>query len=386
VGHEHPRVVEAIVRQARRLNTNMRYVHETALEVAERLIETTEDGLDVVMYVNSGSEANDLAWRIARAVTGGSGGICTAFAYHGISEAIWAFSPEDWSGRAQPEHVRTWTPPDAYRGVASRPTEFARAIEELKRAGHPPALAILDGVLTSDGIIDLDPSLVRELVRLTREAGALWIADEVQGGHGRTGSAMWSYQRFGIVPDIVTLGKPMGNGHPVAAVITRRDIAERFGQTTDFFSTFGGNPVAMAAALAVLDVIDDERILDNTRDTGDYLGAALRELGRRFAQIGDVRGIGLATGVEVVRSGTKEPDPATTARIVNGLRDRGVLIGTTGRAENVLKIRPPLVFRRNHADLLVETLGAVLDELPPLDGNHQSDEGMVTARARTIGT
>jgi 4-aminobutyrate aminotransferase-like enzyme len=364
VGHEHPRVVEAIVRQARLLNTNMRYVHETALEVAERLIATTEDGLDVVMYVNSGSEANDLAWRIARAVTGGSGGICTAFAYHGISDAIWAFSPEDWSGRAQPEHVRTWTPPDSYRGVPAEPATFARAIDELTESGHKPALAILDGVLTSDGIVDLEPSLVQELVRLTREAGALWIADEVQGGHGRTGSAMWSYQRFGIVPDIVTLGKPMGNGHPVAAIITRRDIAERFAQTTDFFSTFGGNPVAMAAALAVLEAIDDERILDNTRETGEHLRAGLRELAARCAQIGDVRGMGLATGVEIVRTGTTEPDRATAAEIVNGLHDRGVLIGTTGRFENVLKIRPPLVFARGHADRLVETLGDALEQLP----------------------
>jgi 4-aminobutyrate aminotransferase-like enzyme len=362
VGHEHPRVVEAIVRQARRLNTNMRYVHETALEVAERLIATTEDGLDVVMYVNSGSEANDLAWRMARAVTGGSGGICTAFAYHGISEAIWALSPEDWSGRAQPENVRTWTPPLSNGGVAAAPAEFARAIEELKHAGHAPAVAILDGVLTSDGIIDLDPALVQELVRLTREAGALWIADEVQGGHGRTGSAMWSYQRFGIVPDIVTIGKPMGNGHPVAAVITRHDIADRFAKTTDFFSTFGGNPVAMAAALAVLDVIDDEGILDNARDTGDYLRSSLRTIGGRFAQIGEVRGMGLATGVDIVRPGTTEPDPATTREIVNGMRDHGVLIGTTGRADNTLKIRPPLVFGRNHADLLAETFDAVLQE------------------------
>ena len=363
VGHEHPRVVEAIVRQARRLNTNMRYLHKTALEVAERLVPTTEDGLDVVMYVNSGSEANDLAWRIARAVTGGSGGICTAFAYHGISDAISALSPEDWTGRRQPEHVRTWTPPDSLRGIAADPGEFAGAIDELRDAGHPPALAILDGIVTSDGILDLDPALVQELVRLTHEAGALWVADEVQGGHGRTGSAMWSYQRFGIAPDIVTLGKPMGNGHPVAAIITRRDIAERFAQTTDFFSTFGGNPVAMAAALAVLDVIDDERVLENARQTGDYLRACLRELAARFPQVGDVRGVGLATGVEIVHPGTTEPDPLTTSRIGNGLRDHGVLVGTTGRFDNPLKIRPPLVFQRRHADSLVETLAIVLEEL-----------------------
>jgi 4-aminobutyrate aminotransferase-like enzyme/Ser/Thr protein kinase RdoA (MazF antagonist) len=365
VGHEHPRVVEATVRQVRRLNTNVRYLHETALEVAERLIATTESGLDVVMFVNSGSEANDLAWRIATAVTGGSGGICTTFAYHGISEAITGLSPEDWepAGQARPDHVRTWSPPDPYRGMAASPDAFAAAIEELRGAGHRPAAAILDGLLTSDGILDLEPAFVEELVRLTQDAGALWIADEVQGGHGRTGEAMWSYQRHGIVPDIVTLGKPMGNGHPVAAVVTRQDLAEGFARTTDLFSTFGGNPVAVAAALAVLEVIDDERTLDNTRTVGAYLLARLREIAGRFERIGDVRGIGLMVGVEVVRPGTTEPDPPTARAIVNGLRDREVLIGTTGRAENILKIRPPLVFQPAHADLLVTRLNEVLADL-----------------------
>jgi 4-aminobutyrate aminotransferase-like enzyme len=365
VGHGHPRVTEAVVRQARRLNTNMRYLHETALQVADRLAATTGPDLDVVMFVNSGSEANDLAWRMARAVTGGSGGIASDYAYHGVSEAITALSPEDWGVRQRPDHIRTWRPPDTLRGVSRSVEDIEAAIHDLQHAGHPPAAAILDGVLTSDGIIDLDPSIAVELVERVRHVGALWIADEVQGGHGRSGAAMWSYRRLGIEPDVVTLGKPMGNGHPVAAVITRRDIAARFRETTDFFSTFGGNPVAMAAALAVLEVIDDERLIDRARDVGEYLARRLRDIASRAPEIGEVRGIGLAIGVEIVKPGTTEPDPTRTREIVEGMRQDGVLIGTAGRHENSLKIRPPLVFGRRDVDLLVATLEQVLERIEP---------------------
>ena len=363
VGHGHPRVVEAIVRQARRLNTNMRYLHETALEVAERLIASTGGELDVVMFVNSGSEANDVAWRIARAVTGGSGGIASDFAYHGITDAITDVTPEEWGDRPRPEHVRTWRPPDALRGFDGSVDDFELAIRELVEAGHRPAAAILDGVMTSDGIVDLDADIARQLVRRTHDAGALWIADEVQGGHGRTGVAMWSYQRLGIVPDIVTLGKPMGNGHPVAALITRRELAARFSPEGEFFSTFGGNPVAMAAALAVLDVMDDERIVANAAGMGEYLTTAFRDLAARTPSIGEVRTVGLAIGVEIVQPGTTEPDAVTARRILEAMRRLGVLIGTTGRAGNTLKVRPPLVFQRRHADHLVGTLATVLGEI-----------------------
>jgi 4-aminobutyrate aminotransferase-like enzyme/Ser/Thr protein kinase RdoA (MazF antagonist) len=364
VGHGHPRVTEAIVRQARRLNTNLRYLHETALEVAERLTATTGPDLDTVMFVNSGSEANDLAWRMARAVTGGDGALTTDFAYHGISDAIVDLSPEDWTGRGRPEHVRTWRPPDRLRGFDRSVESLDAAAWELRRAGHRVSASILDGVLTSDGIIDLDPAIAVDLVERARDDGALWIADEVQGGYGRTGDAMWSYRRLGIEPDIVTLGKPMGNGHPVAAVITRRDIAQSFAGTTDFFSTFGGNPVAMAAALAVLEVIDDERIIDGAGEAGAYLVQRLRDLEARTPRVGEVRAIGLAVGVEVVRPGTTEPDASTTAEIVEAMRRGGVLIGTTGRHGNTLKVRPPLVFGRRDADLLVDTLDNVLAGLP----------------------
>ena len=345
VGHEHPRVVEAIVRQARRLNTNARYLHETAIELAERLIATTSGALDVVMFVNSGSEANDLAWRIARATTAGSGGIATDWAYHGITDAINALTPEEWGASAQPAHVRTWLPRE--------PDDFARALGALADAGHRPAAAILDAVLTSDGIIDLAPLVAQDLVRRTHEAGALWIADEVQSGHGRTGVAMWGYQRLGITPDIVTVGKPMGNGMPIAAVLTRRELAGRFSPKGEFFSTFGGNPVAAAAALAVLDVMDDERVIDNARDVGDYLAGQLRDLAKTQRLIKEVRAVGMAIGVQV-------RDAASARAIVEEMRVAGILIGLTGRHTDTLKIRPPLVFGRQHADQLVAQLEVVM--------------------------
>jgi 4-aminobutyrate aminotransferase-like enzyme len=363
VGHSHPRVAEAIARQSRRLTTNMRYLHPAAIELAERLVATMPagSGLDTVLFVNSGSEANDVAWRLATTYTGNRGALCTAFAYHGVTEASAALSPEAWQASRRPEHVETWAPPDRYRGTDLDADAFQDAIERLTARGLQPAAAILDSILTSDGFQDPGPDLARAWVERAHAAGALWIADEVQGGHGRTGSAMWSYQRLGIEPDIVTLGKPMGNGHPVAAVITRRDLAERFSPDGEFFSTFGGNPVAMAAALAVLEVIDDERVIERTGDVGAYLTARLHEIASRAPMIGEVRGVGLAIGVEIVRPGTTEPDPGTTKKIVEGMRQNGVLIGTTGRHSNTLKIRPPLAFRRQEADLLVAALEDVLD-------------------------
>jgi 4-aminobutyrate aminotransferase-like enzyme len=362
VGHAHPRVTEAIARQSRLLNTNMRYLHEGAIELAERLVATCPDGLDTVLFVNSGSEANDLAWRLATAATGNAGGICTAWAYHGITEAAAALSPEMWPGRRKPAHVETWTPPDAYRGLAEDPSSFADAIERLRDRGLAPAASILDGVLTSDGFHDLTPPFAQTLVRLNREAGGLWIADEVQGGHGRTGEAMWSFSRFGIEPDLVTLGKPMGNGHPVAAVITRREIAQRFADDTVFFSTFGGNPVSVAAAAAVLDVLEDERVLERTRLAGEALRAAVRAVAAPYPAVGDVRGVGLANGIELVRDpATKEPDAGAADAIAEGLRRRGVLVGTTGAHGNVLKVRPPLAFTERDVPVLAEALAATLE-------------------------
>jgi 4-aminobutyrate aminotransferase-like enzyme/Ser/Thr protein kinase RdoA (MazF antagonist) len=361
VGHGHPRVRTAIARQSRRINTHMRYLHPAAIELAERLVDTCPPGLDTVLLVNSGSEANDLAWRLATRITGATGGLCTAFAYHGMTEATDALSPETWFDGPRPAHVERWEPPDAYRGEHLGPEVYADALARLSARGLRPAAAILDGLLMSDRVSDLEPGYVQELVRMTHAAGGLWIADEVQAGHGRTGEALWAFQRHGVVPDFVTLGKPMGNGHPVAAVITRRELLAAIPGQSVFFSTYGGNPVSAAAALAVLDVIEDERVLERVREAGEALRAGLMDVAGRHQAIGDVRVVGLACGVEIVADrGTKAPDRALTTAVKNGLRHRGVLVGTTGRDGNILKIRPPLAFTAEHVPVLVAALDGAL--------------------------
>jgi 4-aminobutyrate aminotransferase-like enzyme/Ser/Thr protein kinase RdoA (MazF antagonist) len=365
VGHGHPRVTAAIARQGRRINTHMRYLHPAAIELAERLVALCPPELDTVMLVNSGSEANDLAWRMATAVTGRRGGLCTAHAYHGITEATAALSPESWLDSPPPEHVERWEPPDAYRGEHLDGAGFAAAVDRLTARGIAPAAAILDGLVISDRIDDLHPAYVQDLVRQTRDAGALWIADEVQAGHGRTGE-MWAFDRFGVVPDFVTLGKPMGNGHPVAAVVTRSEIMEALVGHTVLFSTFGGNPVSAAAALAVLDVIADERVLDRVRISGQALRDALAGLARTHDAIGHIRGIGLACGIEIVSDrAARTPDGARARVVRDRLRHHGVLIGTTGRPGNILKLRPPLAFTAEHVPTLVSALDMSLAETTP---------------------
>ncbi|MFN8021153.1 MAG: aminotransferase class III-fold pyridoxal phosphate-dependent enzyme [Acidimicrobiales bacterium] len=364
IGHAHPRVTEAIARQSRTLNTNLRYLHGSAVELAERLTATCPPGLDTVFFVNSGSEANDLAWRLATTFTGNEGGLCTSRAYHGISHVIAAFSPETLPPDRLPAWTDRWEPTDTYRGLHTDPSAFRGALDRLSSRGVAPAMAILDGMLLSDGIYDLAPELVQAWLSLTHDAGGLWVADEVQGGHGRTGEAMWSFERFGIEPDMVTMGKPMGNGHPVAALITRREIAERFAADTAFFSTFGGNQVSVAAAHAVLDVLDDERVLPRVVEAGEVLRATVREATADDECIGDVRGVGLANAIEIVSDrASKEPDAATTDRLKNGLRRHGVLVGTTGRHGNVLKVRPPLAFTAREVPVFVRALRDTLDEL-----------------------
>jgi 4-aminobutyrate aminotransferase-like enzyme/Ser/Thr protein kinase RdoA (MazF antagonist) len=347
VGHGHPRIAEAIARQGRRLNTNMRYLHETAIELAERLLATMppDSGLDTVLFVNSGSEANDVAWRLATAFTGNGGALCTEFAYHGVTEATAALSPESWYGGQRPEHVETWAPMDA--------ASFGAAVGRLASRGLAPAAAILDGLLTSDGYVEPGPEAAAEWVAATHAAGGLWIADEVQGGHGRTGRHMWSFEQLGVMPDLVTLGKPMGNGYPIGAVVARREITERFAKQTVFFSTFGGNPVSAAAALAVLEVLDDERVLDRVTRVSRPFIDAIREVARRYPIGVDVRGFGLAIGIEIA-------DGADAKAVKEGLRQRGVLVGTSGRGGNVLKVRPPLAFTEAEIPVFTDALDATL--------------------------
>jgi 4-aminobutyrate aminotransferase-like enzyme/Ser/Thr protein kinase RdoA (MazF antagonist) len=373
VGHAHPRVADAIARQARRLNTNTRYLFDSVVELGERLLATMPDGIDTVSFVNSGSEANDLAWRLLTNATDAGGGIATAFAYHGVTTAIADLSPEEWGRAGQPRHVELIPAPDGYRGPYRREdSHWARryaehvdgAVAALAERDVRLAATYIDGGFTSDGIHVPPSPYLQGVIERTHAAGGLFVADEVQAGFGRFGNAMWSFEAGEIEPDVVTLGKPMGNGMPVAAVCTRREIAERMAETGSYFSTFGGNPVACAAALAVLDVLEDEGLQARAAEVGTYLRAGLNDLAGRHEAIGDVRGRGLLIGVELVRDrATREPDPDATSWVANGLRDRGVLVGTTGRDDDTLKIRPPLPFTREHADLLVGTLDEVLAEL-----------------------
>jgi 4-aminobutyrate aminotransferase-like enzyme/Ser/Thr protein kinase RdoA (MazF antagonist) len=371
VGHAHPRVVEALSRQASLLNTNTRYLHDLVVELAERITRSMPDELDTVMFVNSGSEANDLAWRLATTVTGGDAGLVTDWAYHGVTHAIADFSPSEWPHGERPGRVETIAAPNTYRGpyaeaadpVAVARAEVAEAVGRMEARDRRPAALFIDSLFTADGIFVPSADVVRAFVAGARDAGALFIADEVQAGHGRTGDDLWGFRAWGVTPDVVTLGKPMGNGHPIAAVVTRSDIVDRFAARTTFFSTFGGNPVACAAALAVLDVIADDGLVTRASEVGRALRAGVAALAERDGRIGDVRGRGLVAGVELVTDrGSRQPDAELAARVKEGMRERGVLIGTTGRAGNTLKIRPPLCLTAEEAALIVSTLREVLAE------------------------
>jgi 4-aminobutyrate aminotransferase-like enzyme/Ser/Thr protein kinase RdoA (MazF antagonist) len=347
VGHCHPRVTEAIVRQTRLGATNARYLADPLVELAERLLATfpTNAAFDTVLLVNSGSEANDLAWRLATDATGRGGALVTETAYHGVTAATTWLSPEDWPAARAPGHVARIPPLGSGADLGGA---LDAALEQLDGG---LAATFLDGSLMSDGIYVPETGELQLLVERTHAAGGLYVADEVQAGHGRLGPGLWSFARHGIAPDVVTLGKPMGNGYPVAAVVTRRELAERFPYAGRTFSTFGGNPVAAAAALAVLDVLEDERLPERAVGVGDRLRTAVD--GLRKTDVVEVRGDGLVAGVELSSADLAE-------RISDELRDAGVLIGLTGKAENVLKIRPPLAFKDEHADLVVAALDRTL--------------------------
>ena len=354
LGHAHPAVVEAVAAQLATLNTNSRYLQEAPVELAERLLATLPERFDRVLLVNSGSEANDLAWRIARHATGASGGIATRWAYHGVTEATFPFSPESW-GRAQPPaHMRLVDPPPAPSSAVSQ------AVEALTASGHGVAAMLVDGVFTSDGILGPAHEWTVAAAAAVHEAGGLYVADEVQAGHGRTGDALWSFVAGDVPADLVTLGKPMGNGYPVAAVVGPAGLVDPFVQSTDYFSTFGGGTAACAAAVAVLRTLEQERLVERVAVVGSRLVRALGEVTACFDDVADVRGWGLAVAVDVIDPGSDRPDPDRTRRIVEGLRQRGVLIGRTGRDRATLKIRPPLVFADEHVGMLCDALGATL--------------------------
>ncbi len=364
VGHAHPHVTAALSAQAAVLNTNTRYLHDTLLNYAERLGATFPSPLSVVYMVTSGSEANDLALRIARTVTGRRGVVTLDWAYHGHTETLIEVSPYKFrrkGGPGQVAHVAVAALPDPYRGIGPGADDVAVQIAALIRAGHPPAAMIAEAASGCGGQVFFPPGYLAEAAAHIRSAGGLMIVDEVQTGFGRAGDRFWMHGGQGFVPDIVTLGKPIGNGHPMAAVVTTPEIAKAFANGMEFFSSFGGNPVSAAVGMAVLDVIEGEGLQDRARVTGAHLNAGLQRLAEDHPLIGDVRGQGLFLGVELVRDrATLEPAGAEAGRVANAMREEGVLISTDGPFDNVLKIKPPMAFGVVEADLLLEALAGAL--------------------------
>ena len=373
VGHEHPHVVGAGQKQMGVLNTNSRYLHSAIIEYAERLSKLFPEPLSVCLFVNSGSEANELALRIARTYTSGTGIAVLEGGYHGNTPGLIDVSHYKFTGSGghpPPPWTRTALVPDEFRGRyrrddPSRATLYAadvgEAFRQLDSEGHHPAAFLSESLLSCAGQIEPPQGYLTAAYEHARAAGALCIADEIQVGFGRLGSHMWGFETQGVVPDIVTLGKPMGNGHPIGAVVTTPEIAETFDNGMEFFSSFGGNPVSAVIALAVLDILEDEKLQANAATVGTALKTGLNTLMRSHSCIGDVRGRGLFLGVEFVESGaTLEPAPVITQYVVEHLKKRGVLLSFDGPDHNVIKIKPPMSFSESDAERLISELDQVL--------------------------
>jgi 4-aminobutyrate aminotransferase-like enzyme len=366
VGHAHPAVIDAIERQISLLNTHTRYLHEAVLDYAEQLVSRLPAHLNTCIFVNSGSEANDVAWRIAEYATGNTGGLVMAHAYHGITAAVTALTPS--AGAAPDLRIETLQAPPGALTHQDRPdaaqlalvgADTDRAIEALRARSVRPAAFYLDSAFTSNGILDPPEAWLAEMTNRIRAAGALIVGDEVQYGLGRSGSHFWGFERRGLRPDIVTLGKPVGNGFPLGVVISNRELIEKFQVRYGFFSTFGGNPVAAVAGLAVLEALDREQLMANAYATGMYLREHLQALKHRHACLGQVRGAGLLLGLEVLDA-QGQLSRERARRFVNQLAQRHfVLTGTEGASGAVLKLRPPMVFGRDQADLLLKAIDAV---------------------------
>ena len=375
VGHAHPRVVAAGARQMAVLNTNTRYLHETVLAYADRITATLPEPLSVCFFVNSGSEANELALRLVRTATGARDVVCLQDGYHGHTQALVDVSPykhDGPGGRGHPPWVHVAELPDPYRGryrgrdhgaALAYAADVQRCVDEVAAAGRPLAGMIAEPMVGCGGQVVLPDGYLGAAAAIVRAAGGLFVADEVQVGFGRVGPAFWGFATQGVVPDVVTMGKPAGDGHPVGVVVTTPEVAEAFANGMEYFNTFGGNPVSAAVGLAVLDVLRDERLPERAEVLGERLLAGARALAQRHPLVGDARGLGLYAGIELVRDRTSlEPATAEAAYVVERMRDRGVLLSTDGPFHNVLKIKPPMVWTEAEVDELLGTLDAVLAE------------------------
>lgn len=371
VGHEHPRVVAAGQRQMGLLNTNTRYLSKEITDFAEALLAQFPPELCVVHFVNSGSEANELALRMAKTVTGQKDMIAIEVGYHGNTNScidISSYKFDGRGGKGAPEHTQIVPLPDTFRGLYQgngAGEKFAAHVnEQIKRIhekGRGLAGFIAEPIISCGGQIELPENYLKIAYDAVRTAGGVCISDEVQVGFGRVGKAFWGFELHGVIPDIVSMGKPIGNGHPLAAVVCTKEVAEKFANGMEYFNTFGGNPVSSAIGKEVLSIIHDERLQENALEVGKYLNSELKNLQQRFPIIGDVRGQGLFLGFELTSS-NKEPLPEQAAYLANRMRELGILMSTDGPQHNVLKIKPPIVFGKEHADEFIRRLEMVFSE------------------------
>jgi len=374
VGHCNPHVVAAGQRQMAELNTNTRYLHDHLAEYALRLTATFPDPLSVCFFVCTGTEANDLALRLARTHTGTKEIIVLEHAYHGHSPSlieIGTYKCEGPGGEGLAAHAYAAPIPDAYRGPHRGSDagwrygdEVARIVAELERAGRPPGAFMAESLIGCGGQVIPAPGFMPEAFAAVRAAGGVCIADEVQVGFGRAGSRFWAFEALNAVPDIVTVGKPIGNGHPMAAVVTTPEIAESFVTGMEYFNTFGGNPVSCSIGLAVLEVIENEGLQQHARELGEQFLEGFREMAPHHRLIGDVRGLGLFLGVELVRDhSTLEPADTEASAVIDAMRDRGFLLSTDGPLHNVIKIKPPMVLTAEDVAAVLENIDEVLGEI-----------------------
>jgi 4-aminobutyrate aminotransferase-like enzyme len=404
VGHAHPRVVAALAGQAAQLNTHTRYLHEEVVRLAERLGSMLPGGLQTCYFVCTGTEANDLAVEIARTVTGQHGVVVSDHSYHGNSSLVSLLSTDGYPAADRPDWLGVIDAPNDYRGRFRRDDPdgddpdgddpdgddpdgatlgeryadlVAVELDALNQRGHRPAAWLVDPSWDSNGVLVAPEGYVEQCAQLIHAAGGLVIADEVQSGYCRLGNDFWGHTSYGLVPDIVTIGKPMGAGHPVAAVVTTPEIAAAFAERRSYFNTFGGNPVSAAVANSVLDVIEDQQLLHNASAMGARLSTQLAELAARHNVIGNVQGGGLFWGLDLVadRAARAPMSYADGRRLATELRHDGILIGLTGPHTNVLKIRPPLTFSSEHVDRLVEVLDARLAKFELRGGSERRQPG-----------
>jgi len=370
VGHCNPRVVEALSKQAATLNIHTRYLNENIVNYIERLSATFDDSLSMAMLTCTGSEANELALRMARHCTGGSGIIVTDFAYHGNTEAVAEIGTGFMPEAKHSKRVKAFPIPDSYRGLDGISAEqltdayadaVQQAIDEFEADGVKLAGMLVCPDFANEGLLNVPQGFLEKATAKVRKAGGVLIADEVQAGFGRSGRHFWAHQWYDLVPEIVTMGKPMGNGHPLAGVIARADMIEEFSEAAMYFNTFGGNPVSCAVGMAVLDCLEQDSLMENAISTGGYVTRGLKSLQQQYPLIGDVRDLGMFFAVELVTDpDTKAPAALEARMVMNLMRDRAVLISRIGVHDNILKLRPPMPFQPEHADLLLSTLDEVL--------------------------